>query len=285
MLSGRDELAGGARLAQVRLVKRRLYLVQLAIVIIVPIIVILLEGRASLVPFYLPINSFIYFILLMALIIVVESFVFKILEMRLLRSSSAKYYIAKTSIRNGIVIIVVCAAVIFLLWAPFVSQSLENAFSTSATLVNNGAVHVSDSSSLQFYDRDSLGILSVDQLTITASGGDAVVYVVSDAVYSNPNVQSNVSLLATYRINVAQDHANPTVQIDMSGLPYGKYHAVVDTQLSSAPEVQVTVHTSYSPTFLSYVPFFALLFVIAYAGWIVYLTPMMRKYSRQAIYS
>ncbi len=282
MLSSKDELAGGARLAQVRLIKKRLYLVQLAIVIIVPIVVILLEGRASLVPFYLPINSFIYFILLMALIIVVEGFIFRILEMRLLRSSSSKYYIAKSSIRRGFLIIAIGAIVIFVLWAPFISQGMENAFSTNATLVNSGGSSITPASSMSFYDRDALGVFSVDHLTITASGGEAIVYVISDKAYSEGGT---VSSLAAYRINILDDRANPTLTVDMSGLPYGKYFVVVDTMQSSAPTVQVTVHPSYSPVFLSYVPLFALLFVVAYLGWILYLTPMMRKYSHQAIYS
>ena len=281
MLSGKEALAGGFRLANVRRVRRFLFIIQIIILILIPIIVVLIEGRASLVPFYLPINSFIYFILLMALIMVVEGFFFKILEMRLIRSPSTNYFIAKNAIRSGLIVVIVSAVVIILLWTPFMAQAIETSFNRTVTLQNTNSTTASEF--VLFYDRDSLGLGSVDKITVTSSTGPARVYVVSEKnylAYSN-----NLSQMIPYRINSQEYLVNGQLTIPMNPLPFGKYYVVLDTVRSDASSVSVTFHSAISPTFLGYVPFFALLFIVAYGGWMAYMLPVKRKFAGGAIYS
>ena len=280
MLSGKEALAGGFRLANVRRVRRYLFIIQIIILILIPIIVILIEGRASLVPFYLPINSFIYFILLMALIMAVESFFFKLLEMRLIRSPSTNYYIAKNAIRNGLIVVLVAAVVIVLLWTPFVAQGIENTFNQTETIQNNNST--TPSQFILFYDRDSLGLGAVDKITVTSSTGSARVYLVSEKNYVA--YSSNLSLLIPYRINSQDYIVDHQLTIPVNPLPFGKYYLVFDTVRSEASSVSVTIHSAISPTFLDYVPFFALLFIVAYGGWMAYMLPVKRKFAGGAIY-
>ncbi|MDD1743092.1 MAG: hypothetical protein LUO85_00530 [Methanomassiliicoccales archaeon] len=280
MLSGKEALAGGYRLANVKRVKRYLFIIQIIILILIPIIVVLIEGRASLVPFYLPLNSFIYFILLMALIMVVEGFFFKILEMRLIQSPSTNYYIAKSAIRQGIVVVAISAFVVFLLWTPFMSQAIENSFNNSDTLHNTNSTAASEF--VVFYDRDPLGLGAVDQITVTASGGAARVYLVSEKNYLN--YSTDLSGLIPFRVNSQDYIVDGQLEIHLNPLPYGKYYLVLDTVRSDASSVNVVIHSAISPTFLSYVPFFALLFIVAYGVWMAYMLPVKRKFASGAIY-
>ncbi len=280
MLSGKEALAGGYRLANVRRVKRYLFIIQIIILILIPIIVVLIEGRASLVPFYLPINSFIYFILLMALIMVVEGFFFKILEMRLIQSPSTNYYIAKKAIRSGLVVVVIAAVVIFLLWTPFMAQAIENSFNQTETLHNTNSTAASEF--VVFYDRDPLGLGSVDRITVTSSTGTARVYLVSEKNYAN--YTTNLSGMIPFRINSQDYIVDNQLDIHLNPLPYGKYYLVLDTVRSDASSVNVVIHKAISPTFLGYVPFFALLFIVAYGGWMAYMLPVKRKFASGAIY-
>lgn len=280
MLSGREELSGGIRLTRIRNLKKYLYAIQIAIIVIVPILVVIAEGVFSLKPFYLPVNSFIYFIILMLLIVAVESFFFKILELRLVRSDSTKYYIAKTSYRRSLYIIIACLIVVVLLWTPFMSAGIQDAFSTKGSLNNTGGAAASEF--IAFYDRDALGLTSVDKVTVSSQNGIAFVYLVSAANYESN--KDNISRLMLFRINTAADEANPDLTIDMSGLPFGQYYLVLDTLNSGATSISYTIHPVISPTFVDYVPFFALLFIITHVGWVIYLRPMMKRYSSHAIY-
>ena len=280
MLSGKEELSGGYRLAGVRRTKRYLYLVELAILVVAVILVIVMDSRASLVPFYLPINSFIFFVLLMGLIIVVENFFFRALEMRFIKSASTKFYICKMGIRSAIIAIAICVVIILLLWLPFIHNAIEDATATDGTLVNNGST--SATVYYSFSDRDALGLTSVSTIKVTATGGEARVYLVSEQ-YFNAH-KGDVSSLASYRINTYDYVANPSLTIHVENLPHGVYYLVLDTKSSTATSVSYTITSSISSTFLSYVPLFAALYAVAYAGWLIYLTPLKRKYSEAAIY-
>lgn len=280
MLSGKEELSGGYRLASVRRTKRNLYLVELVILIVAVILVVILEGRASLVPFYLPINSFIYFILLMGLIIVVEGFFFRALEMRFTKSASTNFYICKMGIRSAIIAIIICVIVILLLWLPFIHTTIEDATATNGTMTNNGSTAATQFYSFQ--DRDPLGLTSVSEIGVTATGGEARVYLVSEQYFEAH--KNDLSAMASYRINTYDYIADPALTIQVDSLPHGTYYLVFDTEASDASSISYTIYSAISPTFLSYVPFYAMLYAVAYAGWLIYLTPLKRKYSEAAIY-
>ena len=280
MLSGKEALAGGYRLAHVKQAKRYLFLIEIVILVLASILVVFASGALSLKPFYLPINAFLYFVLIMVLVMAVEGFVFKILEMRLTRSDSTNYYVTKNAIRAGVVVVGVSALVIVLLWTPFIAQGIESTFNSNAVLLNDHSS--APDTYVAYYDRDPLGLSAVDSVTITAQGGVARVYIVSESNFLANS--GTVTALAPYRINTQTYVIDGTADISMNPLPYGKYYVVLDTSQSTATSISTTVHTAISPTFLSYVPLMAILFIVAYGAWIVYLIPMRSRYGANAIY-
>jgi hypothetical protein len=280
MFSAEEEMSGGYRLASIRRTRRDLYIVEFAILLVAVAIVIVMEGRASLVPFYLPINSFIYFVLVMGLIVIIEGFFFRALEMRFIKSASTKFYICKMGIRSAIVAIIICAIIILVLWLPFIHDAIEDASSSSGKMINSGSTSATEY--VTFYDRDPLGLTSVTEIEVTSFQGEAFVYLVSAQSFEDH--KDDLSVLASYRINGVDFVANPSLTIEVEGLSYGSYYLVFDTEASEATSVTYTISSSISNTFLSYVPFLLLLYAVAYAGWIIYLLPLKRKYGEAAIY-
>jgi len=280
MLSSKEELEGGLRLGAVRRVKRLLYITQVLVLILAIFVVILAEGRASLNPFYLPINSFLYFVLLMMLIISVEAMVFMVLEMRLLKSNSTKYYMAKRSTRRSIIIIIVAVVIALLFLTPYFDNAVEDGLAMRGTLTNTHTVAAS--SNVTFYDRDNFGLRQVTKVTVTSTGGEARVYLVSERYMKL--YYANVSQLIQYRINTYAYVANNTMEYNTGELQAGKYFLVLDTLRSDASSVSFQVTSTMSSTFLGFVPLFAILFAVVNVGWIIYLTPSTRKYSKGAIY-
>jgi len=280
MFSAEEEMSGGYRLASIRQTRRNLYIVEFAILLAAVAVVIIMEGRASLVPFYLPINSFIYFVLLMGLIVVIEGFFFRALEMRFIKSASTKFYICKTGIRSAIIAIIICVIVILVLWLPFIHDAIEDASGTTGNMINTGSTSATEY--YNFYDRDSLGFMTVSEIEITAFQGEARVYLVSEQYFDDH--KDDLSDLASYRINGGDYIANPSLTIEVEGLPYGSYYLVFDTEASEATSITYSINSSISDTFLSYVPFFILLYAVAYAVWLIYLMPLKKKYAEAAIY-
>jgi magnesium-transporting ATPase (P-type) len=275
MEGGREVLEGGWRLTRIRRIKSYLYLIQVIFAIVTVIILIFSEKAFSLKPFYLPINSFVYFLLLMGVIIGAESFYFRTLEMKFARSMSSKSLMAKRFIRRSVIIIGICVAVIIILKVPFIYNTFEDAMSTSGTV----------SSVVEFNNKDHLGLISVNWITIESDGNAANVYVVSSDYYST--YASDLETLKLHRINYRDysvDASNPTIAFNFPDAKYDTFYIVVQHLDDDPSPLTYTLHRNISSIFLDYVPLFALIFIVVYAIAIVYLSTLRKRYAGESIY-
>ncbi|MBM4237485.1 MAG: hypothetical protein FJ151_03260, partial [Euryarchaeota archaeon] len=262
MEGGREALEGGWRLTRVRRIKMYLYIIQVVFLFVVAIFLVVTGQGFSLKPFYLPVNSFIYFVLIMGIIVGVESFIFRVIEIRLAKSASSKYFMAKRFTRRSLLIILICAIVIVILWVPFISHALEETLSTNGTV----------SSVVQFSNKDPLGLTGINKVTITSSGKTANVYVLTEESYLK--YRNDTDLLRTHRINVfdySVDASNPSFSFEFPEAAYGEFFIVVEDLGGSPSPLSYKLHNNISRTFLNYVPLFAILFIVVYAAAIVYL--------------
>ena len=236
-------------------------------------------GGFALKPFYLSINSFIYFVMIMLLVIAVESFVFTSLEMRFLKSDKQGHYLSKMQVRRSFYVIGICALLVFLLWAPFITSGLENAMSSGDTVV-------ADSTNLAevktFFNDDPLGVTAVKTATFESSG-PATVYIVSEANWLQFGSQSKEGI-AQYRINTDQYTVNTTLTVNFPELAHSKYYLLVYSDNGSPVTIDYKLSSGMSPTLYSFVPLLALVFIVAYGAWGAYLTLRSKGYTKDAIY-
>lgn len=257
----------------VRIQQTKIYLYAVQLVLILAIVIFLLntEGGFSAKPFYLPLDSFIYFVILMLILFNIEGCFFRGLEMRVVKTDSAKYYMTKRSIKRSLIIIAVSAVVIVMLWVPAINDGMESVLSESGEI--DGV--------RSFYNKDALGLTTTNQISFTCEG-EAYVYVVTEENFLLHS--GNMDQLRFYRINSNDYVVNPSTAFNFPDSDYGKYYMVIDYRFSSVDTVQYTVHQTISTTFSSYVPLFAIFFIIVNVGWLAYLLPMSKRYSAKAIY-
>ncbi len=254
------------RLEQVRKTKLYLYLVQLVVVLAATVLLVALGGGFSLSPFYIPTGSFVYFLILMGLVFVAEGAFFLIFEVRFTKSQSSKFYMIKKAIRRAYILIAVCAFVAVFMLTPFLNNIIANYASESGTT----------SSTASFFNRDPLGLTSVDSVKVSTVS-PCEVLIMSEAYYEiyKGNLESMRSFSLSHRIL----EANGQLDIPFPTAENGEYVLV-----AIGGEVSYTVHKVLYPVFTSYVAVFALIFIAASAGWIAYLMPKKKKLSKGAIY-
>jgi hypothetical protein len=267
MTIDRETLEGGMRLNKVRKIKQYLMIVQVVVVFAAVILLILAGGSIQLKPFYFNIGSILYFVILMALVMGVEGFIFRMLEIKYTRSNSSKYYMLKSSTRRSMVVIAVSAVVLVLLATPFMADVIANL--TGETDRTADAV--------SFYSRDPLGLTSVDKIHIVSDTATEVI-VISEANYLS-YVGDDVKL-RQHAVTLVVD-ASVGVDIAFPAVSFEKFYIVV---LGTDTPITFTIHKILAPVFASFVSLFALLFIGAYAGWVIYTTPLRKQYSKNAIY-
>jgi hypothetical protein len=278
MKTGR-EFEGGYRIASIRRVKKYLYIVQIVIILVFATYLIFAGGGFGLKPFYLSVNSFIYFVMIMLLVIALESFVFTSLEMRFMKSSSTKHYLSRMQVRRAAYVIVVCAILVFILWAPFITSALQSAMTSSDSVTADSSVYPEYKT---FFNDDPLGITTVKSATFESSG-PATVYIVSEANWLQFGGSSK-DVVGQYRINTNQYTINTTLSVDIPELTHSKYYVLVYSDSGAPVTITYKMSSGISPTLYSFVPLLALLFIVAYGGWGAYLTLRSRSYTKGAIY-
>lgn len=276
MLLSKRVLEDSVRLGRIRSIKMTLYLVQVALLVALAVFLVFVIGDAALTPsLYLPIDQFIAVMVLLMLVVCVEGFFFRIMEIKFARSSSAKHLMAKNSINRSVLVAIISVIVTIVLMVPPVLAVTENA--TQRTTIISSVEDVS------FWSRDPLALQRVSELR--ASCSDPVsVYLVTDSVYHE--YDGLVSDMYFMRVN-RDDYvlnADMTLTILVPVMVHTLLHVVVDDSSSPGATVTVDVVKDTSETITGIVSVLALAFAVTNIAWVAYLIPIERKYAQGSIY-
>lgn len=271
-------LEDSIRLSRIRKIKLSLYAIQAAMLIALAFILIFILGNARISPvLFLPLSSFIAVMVLLLLILSLESFFFRILEIRFARSSSARHLMAKNSIKRSIIVAVVAGVFAMMLAVPSIRGGIED-YGTTTTDVSPNAVAPS------FYSSDVFALISVVEVQVTAPK-EVQVYLLEDSVYRQYN--GSMGEMYTHRLNTydydVTAGSTTNITIPNSG-NYVKYRLVLDDKMNPGTSATIVIEKQMSSTFTGIVSLFLIAFLVANVAWVVYLLPIERKYSVGSIY-
>ena len=267
-------LEDSIRLAKIRRIKWTLYIVQAIMLVALAILLIFVMGNAQIKPvLYLPLDSFIAVMVLLLLVMCVESFFFRVMEIKFARSSSAKHLMAKNSIRRAILIAIVAGVVVVLLMAPPVLSVIQDATSRTAVL--------SAEEPITFWSRDPLALQEMVEVEVTAVN-PVEVYLVDGGLFDEDNW--TISEMFIFRVNKAEFMVDGDIVIDVPEANHNKYVLVLNDHESEGSVATVTIVRDVSGILTGIVSLLALAIVVANIAWVAYLLPIERKYSKGSIY-
>lgn len=273
------KLEGGYRLVHIQKTKKLLFIAQAVIILAFAIYLLWAEGGFSLKPFFLSVNSFIYFVLIMLIVIMVEGFIFIMLELRFMRSQSAKFLITQRSMRSAMLWAVVALFALLLLWAPILPEMLD------ANMGAQGSVS-SDSSTVPgmttFFNSDPLGMVEVTRIEMLSNGSRAEVFILTEANYELFK-NSGKDVLGAYRVNEDDVLADPEIDVDFPATKHSRFYILVysldDVPLTVSFETSRNVNTSL----VNYLSPILGVFLIGNAVWAVYMFTTNKRF-KQGIY-
>lgn len=267
-------LEDSIRLGRIRAIKRTLYVVQVILLIALAFFFVFVIGDAAFKPrLYLPLDQFVAVLALVMLVICVESFFFRILEIRFARSSSARHLMAKNSIMHSLLIAIVAAIVTVMLMVPPVLQVAEDAALKTVT--------ISSADDFTFWSNDPLALMRVSELQATCSE-TVELYLVYDSDYQL--YDGVVGDMYFTRINRDDYEVGGTLTIPVPTMEYSMIHIVVNDIASPGASVTVRIVSETSETITGMVALLCMAFVVANVAWMAYLTPIERKYAQGSIY-
>jgi len=267
-------LEGAYRLTTINKAKRMVYVIQVLTMIGLTFL-LLIYGGMSLQPFYMPLDSFVYFIIIMFMVLMVESLLFRVLEIRFTKSESKKFLMAKNSIRKAVTFMLMALIFAVLLLAPFTANTIEG------TLGKDGEVGVGIEESIQIQSRDLLGLTRLESITLTMAPtvrGHA--YLLTEeqfTAYSNGNE-------GILNESLRRSIMGSAVSFENFPASFVLYHLLILSPINPDAVVSVSIRTSPSPTFFTLVPVLLLVMVGVSIANVVYMTPLKREYAAGSIY-
>ncbi len=258
--------------------KRRLFLVQAVIVLIFAAYLVYAGGGFSAKPFYLGINSFLYFVLLMALLILGEAYVFTALEMRFVNSDSAKFLITQRTFRSAMVWTVAWVLLLLLFTLPFLPGVVQDATQSSGQLV---ATSSEDSASFVIFNTDAFGLSEISRIKIDAMG-EVEVFVLTEYNYDLFK-EDGREVLGGYRVNVDEFTAAPELTINFPDMPHGRFYVLIYSLNDAPADVDYTIEREVSQSLMAYMPLMSLGFVAVNGLAMAYMFMINRRY-KQGIY-
>jgi hypothetical protein len=240
-------------------------------------------GGAQIEPvFYLPLDTFAAVMVLLLLVIFIEGFFFRTMEIRFARSSSARHLMAKTSMRLALGVAIVSALVAATLMIPAVISSIEDVGDRTSALTS-----VED---LEFWSMDALAIQRVAELRASVPAtfdleGDPVtfeVYLVDDVVYQQ--YEGSLSDMYFLRLNRDNYILEDEMVIEVPATDHTKFHLILNDLRSPGVVVTVTMVMEMSEAFTGVVALLTIAIVAVNLAWVAYLVPIERRYSEGSIY-
>ncbi len=274
-------LEDSIRLSRIRKIKLSLYTIQAVMLIALAFLLIFVLGNASINPvLFLPLNSFIAVLILLLLILCLESFFFRILEIRFARSSSARHLMAKNSIKRSIILAIVTGVFAMMLAVPSIRGGIEN-YGNATTQVNPNA------EAPAFYSSDVFNLINVVNVKTTATK-EVQVYILEDAIYRQYNgSHGGMGTYYTFRLNTDNYVVTPgsTTEIPVPNTGnYVKYRLVLNDMDNPGTSATIVIEKQMSPTFTGIVSLLLIALLVANIAWVVYLMPIERKYAVGSIY-
>lgn len=273
-------LEDSIRLSRIRKIKRGIFAVEAVMLVALGIVVIFIVGEATLQPYlFLPLDGFLAVLVLLLLMISVESFFFRMLEVKFARSSSARHLIAKNSIKRSVLIVMFAGIAFFILAVPSVIGSLEETTQSTIDLVPNAEPPY-------FYSSDTFALS--DSVGVSFSSLDEVhVYLVSaEAFETNWGTSTFMSAMYSNRLNREDYTVNgsDSLTIDVPHSKFGRFYLVLNDVFNPGTGATAVVIKEVSGTFTGIMWLLTLAFLVANIAWIAYLIPVERKYSVGSIY-
>jgi len=255
-----------------------LFIAQAIIILAFAIYLLWAEGGFSMKPFFISVNSFIYFVLIMGIVVMVEGFIFIMLELRFMKSQSAKFLITQRSARSSLLWALVSLIAILLLWAPILPEMLD------ANMGASGSVS-SDSSTVPgvttMFNSDPLGMVEVTRIEMLSDGHLAEVFILTEENYKLFK-DDGKAVLGAYRVN--DDYqADPEIDVEFPATKHSRFYILA----YSVDDVPVTINfdtsRSINTSLMNYLSPILAVFLIGNAVWAVYMF-MMNKRFKQGIY-
>ncbi len=273
-----ERLEGTYQIIRVKKLERMAYIPQ-SIAIVAIFFLFLNFTGAQLKPFYLPIFFPLLITMVWLLVLAIETFAFRLMEIKYRKSESAKFLMAHRSIKKAYVIIVISIIIFVLAATPFIHHQIEDQVSSTNELTFEGeeTIYFTSKGRFDFLYVDSISVELLDSFGPDVAEVDIMLLSIEDHEANRTVMALNREIGHPKEATFQSDF-----EFEMPRLKFDEYYIV----LNSDQEVTIRYNIDVMLPGTRVYPFatIAIGFIAAYAYWIFILYNIKRRKSETNIY-
>lgn len=208
----------------------------------------------SVTPLYVPLNRVLHLLLLTLVVVSLEAFVFRALEMKYAYREGQRYLQAEANWRKAKKAVALGVLVVFLLLVPPVKTTTLNLIAPQDQL----SLDVNGTHPIRFPNQDLLGITASNALTVTVQNGVLGIGIRDDAGVVAP----------TTEVRSGEREVLP-----LAAGRYAVYEVLFENRANATTTFTYRVTVGLPPTFTDLMTWVAGVLVVANLGWLAYLRP------------
>ncbi len=267
-LSEYDKLEGTYQIIRLKRLERYAFIPQVIGIIMVFALFTYLEG-AQMVPFYFPVFLSMLVVSIWILVLSIEFFVFRLMEINFRKSESAKFLMASRSMKKATTGIVIFGILCLILFTPFMTQVVSSYSSPEEEININGREEIT------FTSRGRFNFMMVESIEVEILDEGEMVEV---SVWDKPmerKLNRNVG-------DPTQATMDEAFEYDMPELKFEEYVLVMETSGMARVRYRINYHIPSSRMF----PFalISLGFLISNAVFAALMQPIKKMHADKAIY-
>lgn len=259
-----ERLEGAHKIDKLKKLEKKVLFTQLIGIILFFPAIMYLNG-VSLDDLYFPLYHSFLMVLIWTLILSLQLFIFKIIEIRRHGSYSAKRMLARKSIKKAVVVVIVALIILVAVYTPFMIDKINEISSTEKTInLDRG-----ENKEIDFTNKGRLDFRVLKNITIDPHGSN----VTFNIFYKNEEAENSIR----------EDEINNTTTL--KDLPTNEFNELA-LRLNSSSSSQVTFSKTVEVSSQKRLAFKLLSFfyVAVFVEWATLLYPIKKKYTGVGAY-
>lgn len=276
-----ERLEGTYKISRIKKLEKVAYIPQVIGIIVVFFLIMYFSGL-SLKPFYLPLFWPSVAALLWILILAIETFIFRLMEIRERESKSAKFLMADRSMKKSYTIIIIAAIFLAITATPFITNQIEDQTVQEGTVNVIGGeddIYFTTTGRFDYLMKDNIHLEIENILDSEANQAEVEVFILKEEYYQNDQTSNRLNGQTGDPKSLSMDQ---DFDYDLPKLSFQEYRVLLrsDTNVSLSYEISNDLprNRMFPYTLLS------LGFIISHSAWAYTMYPIKKKHADEAIY-
>ncbi len=257
-----EKLEGAHKIERLKNIEKKVILAQVVGILIFFPIIMYVNG-ISLEPFYLPLYHSSLMVLIWTLILSLQAFMFKIIEIKRHESYSAKYIIARRSIRRAIPVVVIALIILTSLYTPYVVEEINSRSSVDQRIELNRNGY----NQVELTNKGRLDFRVLKNLTVNPHHSSVRVRIY-DKQTKNDIINERINKTTTFQKFNTNEFSELVLRVNSSHVS----------------QVSYNTHVKLNPTKRTAFTLLSFFYIAIFSEWAALLYPIKKRYSGVGIY-